>query len=341
MIVDCHNDLLLELSLREFQYGDKNPFATLWMPQLAAGGLALQVCAASSQSELAPDGCLREVLDQVIAFGHAVAQNPEKVLAVRSREDVAEVRSGRKMGLMLAMEGAEALGRDPWQAEAWWNLGMRMLSLTWQYRNFFADGAGETGSDGGLSRIGRSLVEELSDLGVMIDLAHASERTFWDVLGCARDATVLVSHAACRAVCDLPRNLTDDQMRAVAERGGVVCLMFFPFALGRGKDLGVHLEAIERHLAHALDVVGEFHVGLGADFFAQVDECLGRPAPLDGLFHGELSHEPQVQESLDGPEDYPRLGKFLQGRGYKDECLQRVLGENLLELFARGLPSSK
>lgn len=334
-IADCHNDLLLELAFREFQLGEDNPFRTHWLPQLEAGGVGLQVCAASAMGAQVPDGALRDVLAQTVAFEHAVRDNPDRVLAVRSKRDLARVAAGERLGLLLSMEGAEALGRDPWLVDAWWELGLRMLCLTWEYRNFFADGTGEPEPGAGLSRLGRLLVRELAERGVIIDLAHASERTFWDVLECAPEAPLLVSHVACRALEDLPRNLSDEQLKALAERGGVFCLMGLGFAVGGDGSFA----RVAEHLEHALEVMGAGHVGLGADFFEQLGTLLPLPAPLDGLFHIEID-DVTGPGDLRGPADYPALLDALRERGWEDATIESVSHRALLDLLARALPDA-
>ena len=334
-ICDCHSDLLLELAYREFQLGAENPFATHWLPQLEAGGIGLQVCAASAMGALVPDGALRDVLTQAVAFQHAVRDNPDHVLDVRSRGDLDEVASGGRLGLMLSMEGAEALGRDPWQVDAWWELGLRMLSLTWEYRNFFADGTGEPQPGGGLSRLGRVFVGALAERGVIIDLAHASERTFWDVLECVPTAHVVVSHAACRAVEDMPRNLSDEQLRALAERDGVFCLMGLPWAVGGTGSFA----RVAEHLDHAVSLMGAGHVGLGADFFEQIGNLFPNPAPLDGVFRLDVDDGPMDGE-LRGPADYPALLDALRARGWPDETIDAVSRRALLDFFRRALPET-
>jgi membrane dipeptidase len=334
-IYDCHNDLLLELAYREFQLGEENPFATHWLRQLEAGGIGLQVCAASAMGALVPDGALRDVLTQAVAFEHAVRDNPDRVFAVRSKRDLEEVETGNRLGLLFSMEGAEALGRDPWQLDAWWELGLRMLSLTWEYRNFFADGTGEPEPTGGLSRLGGVLVGALAERGVIIDLAHASERTFWDVLECAPEAHVLVSHAACRALEDMPRNLSDDQLKALAERGGVLCVMGLPWAVGGTGSFA----RIAEHLDHAVSLMGAGHVGLGADFFEQIGNLFPQPAPLDGVFHWDVDDGPADGE-LRGPADYPQLLQVLRDTGWSDDAVDALSHGALLDLFRRALPAT-
>ena len=129
---------------------------------------------------------LRSVLDQVAAFHRAVRENAERVVAVRSRADLDPVEAGERIGLMLSMEGAEALGSDPRAVAAFHELGVRMVSLTWNRANAWAGGASV---DSGLTPLGAELVDRLVELGIVVDLVHASERTFWDVLERAEGGT--------------------------------------------------------------------------------------------------------------------------------------------------------
>jgi len=224
-IADAHVDLLLELAFRSGQ-GEQNPFRDHWLSPLRTGGVRLQVCPVYVEGDLVPDGALRSALRLAGAFHAALRDNPDDAFQIASRADLDEVEAGGgRIGLMLALEGTEALGSTPELAEAFWALGVRMVGLTWARRNAFADGSGEP-SPGGLSRLGEELVDRLLALGCAIDLAHASERTFEDVLGRAGDgASLLVSHTCCRAVRDTTRNTSDDQLRAIAACDGVVGIM--------------------------------------------------------------------------------------------------------------------
>ena len=171
-LVDAHNDLLLEV---ETQSDEQNPFAATWLGNLEQGGIRLQVCPTTADLHVLPEGALRHVLQQVVACHQAVRDNPQRLLLVRTRQDLETLEAGDRIGLMLSMEGVEALGYSPQLADAFWELGVRMISLTWNRRNAFAEGLGEPGQ-GGLSGLGRELVSRLVDLGMILDLVHASER---------------------------------------------------------------------------------------------------------------------------------------------------------------------
>lgn len=319
MIADAHNDLLLELVHRR---AEERPFERYWLPKLEAGGVGLQVCPLYAEIEEGPERALADALAQTTAFRRAVREAEGRVSWVRTREEL-DTLDGR-IGLLLSLEGCEPLGADPELFEVFWELGVRMVSLTWNRRNAFADGAGEP-AHGGLSSRGRELVARLVELGAILDLAHASERTFRDVLEAAPDAPVLVSHACCRALVDTPRNVGDDQLRALAERDGVLCLMALPLVVAPERPT---IERLVDHVEHAVEVMGTEHVGLGGDFMHQLALAVGfseNAAPIEGLA---------------GPEDYPALVAALRARGFDGDELEAILSGNLLRLLRRGLPTA-
>lgn len=334
LIADAHLDLLLELAHRRQLGGERNVFADTWLPLLDAGGVRLQVCPVFVPLEQQPEGSLRAALGQVAAFHAAVRENPERVTALRTRADVDAVDRGERLGLLLALEGVEPFGVDLHTADVFWELGLRMASLTWNRRNPFADGAAED-ADGGLSRLGRALVDRLRELGVVLDLAHASPRTFAEILERADEGRVLVSHAGCRAVNDHPRNLSDGQLRALAQHGGVFCLMLHPLAIDPERRT---IERAIEHLEHAAGIVGVENVGLGGDFVGRLARVLPAvPDPPDGLMPPGLELGSSL-EGLSGPEDYPALSDALHARGWPEHDIAGVMGANLVTLLRRSLP---
>ncbi len=322
-IADAHLDLLLELAHRELRRGETGTFARHWLPNLVAGGVGLQVC--SLYADPGTDA-RAEALGQVEVYGRALAENPEAVVAVRSRADLDDPR----LGLMLALEGCEALGGDPRELEAFHTLGVRMLSLTWNLTNAFASGAADPNGPG-LTPRGRELLALMEELGVVLDLAHASERTYWQALK-AFSGPVLVSHAACRAVNEHPRNLSDEQLRALAERNGVLGLMLIPLSIDPERPT---LDRVCDHAAHAGEIMGAEGVALGGDFCRQIVRAVGTTLPPEQLL--TTTSLDAAAEGLAGPEDYPALVAALRARGWEGERLAGILGGNLLRLLRRAL----
>ena len=164
---------------------------------------------------------------------------------------------------------------------------------------------------------------------MVVDLAHASPQTLTDVLDRAPGGSVFVSHASCRAIYDHRRNLSDAQLTAIAEHGGVVCLMPHPLVVDPGRPT---LDRFVDHIDHAISVIGVERVGLGGDFLAQIARATGEEQRTqDGV---------QIDATLDGlegPRDYPRLLEALRARGYSSADVEAVAGGNLLRFLAAGL----
>jgi membrane dipeptidase len=335
MIVDAKNDLLTELVYRRYE---ANPLGRYWLPKLEMGGVRLQVCPFYAvELDVLPELALRVALDHVAAFRRAVRENADRVRAVRSRDDLDALDAGHELGLMLAMEGAEALGYDPDGIEIFWDLGVRMASLTWNRRNPFADGAAEM-HDGGLSNLGVRLVRRMTTLGMLVDLAHASERTFEQVLDLAPERSVLVSHSTCRAVADARRGLSDAQLRALAEHGGVLCIMLVAGLIDPARPT---IDRVIDHIDHAVDVMGIAHVGLGGNFREQIESVvpMGPMPEMEMVFPAGANIRTRIPR-LSGPEDYPNLVERLTARGFSGARLEAVLAENLMRLFRVTLPAT-
>jgi membrane dipeptidase len=331
VIADAHTDLLLELDHREHRLGESGVFARTWLPLLEAGEVALQVCPVFVELDRQPEGTLRAALAQVTSFHRAARENAERVAIVRRAGDLADVRGGGRLGLMLSLEGVEEFGYEIWPADAFWELGVRMASLTWNRRNPFADGAAEAG---GLSQLGGRLVDRLVELGVILDLAHASPATFADVLARAGEAPVMVSHAACRAVHDHPRNLTDSQLETLAAHEGLLGIMLHPLAIDPEQR---SVARVIDHLDHAVSVMGLERVCLGGDFVRRIAQVVPHGPVPDGLMPTGLDEGSSI-EGLAGPEDYPTLLAALTKHGWSPSAVEAVASDNLLGFLEAALP---
>lgn len=332
MIADAHLDLLVELAYRELRFGERGTFARTWLPLLEAGGVGLQVCPIFVELERQPEGTLREALGQATCLHRAVRENAERVVHVRSAADLDCVVNGERIGLMLSLEGVEQFGYELWPAETFWELGMRMAGLTWNRRNPFSDGAAE---DGGLSRLGRALVDELVSIGVILDLAHASPAAFAEIVERAAGAPILCTHAACRAVNDHPRNLTDDQLRSLRDAGGLFGVMLHPLAIDH---VDRSIARVIAHLEHAMEVMGADRVCLGGDFTVRLTQVLpAMPEPADGLMPEGLELGTGI-DGLKGPEDYPVLLSALAERGWSEADVEAVASGNLTGFLRSSLP---
>ena len=202
------------------------------------------------------DGILQAIADKVSCCNRfvALADTPDEVVALK--------KEGKRV-IMRGIENGYAIGRDVANVERYRRMGVVYMTLCHNGDNDICDSARGNGEHGGLSLFGRTVVSEMNRVGMMVDLSHAAESTFYDVLGLSC-VPVVCSHSSCRALCNHPRNLTDEQLRAIASKGGVVQVtMYSGFLVEKGEAT---LDDFMQHLLHAVEVAGIDHVGIGTDF---------------------------------------------------------------------------
>lgn len=325
-IADAHTDLLTELAHRA---RERNPFGRRWLDGLRRGGVRVQVCPVFTADRPSAELAWRDALLQVEAFERAVRENAPEVRAAATQSAL----DGDGIALVLALEGAEPLGDRPERIEELWERGVRVVAPTWNRENAF--GGGVEAPAAGLSERGRKLVDRVVALGGVVDLAHASARTFDDVLSRVPRGRVLVSHAGCRAVQDRRRNLGDEQLTALAGHEGVVCVTADAELVD---PVDPSLARMVDHIEHALAVMGERGVGLGGDFLDQI----ARSGAIGGSNVRRLLWRARGRRfsvrGLDGPGDYGNLAATLRERGLDDDRRRGVLHDNLTHFLAQALP---
>ena len=212
------------------------------------------------------------------------------------------------LGIVLALEGAEVIGTQLERLEEMYALGLRVMSFTWNNANALASGCG-CPRDEGLSPLGREALYLLNRLGIVIDFAHLSAKGTAEVLRLAQ-APLIDSHAACAALCPHPRNLSDAQIKALAQNGGVLGITFVAQFL-RADEQNASLEDVVEHIVHVAELVGTEHIGIGSDFDGVV-------RPLPGLS--------QVKE-------VPDLAYHLVQIGFHAQEVEQIMGGNFKRLF--------
>jgi membrane dipeptidase len=230
------------------------------------------------------------------------------MMLATSAQDILTAKEQGKLAAVLAIEGGEALEGDLGVLRLFHRLGVRSIGLTWNERNNIADGVGDSRSKGGLSVFGADLIKEMNRLGILVDVSHLSDPGFWDVVELSTQP-IIASHSNSRAVCNHRRNLTDDQIKALAKNGGVMGMNFAAaFVKEDGKP---KLDDLLNHIDHIVELVGPEHVGLGSDF--------------DGIG--------AAPEELTDASTMPLITDGLCKRGYSDEHIRLILGGNYFRVF--------
>jgi len=327
IIIDAHSDILNDIHPRRL-LGEKAVLERHWVPKMREGRIDIRVVAIYTEPPLLPELALRRGLDQIASLYEDLAESPSCVLCW-NYGDIERAKEAGKVGLILGMEGAEPLGTDIQLLRIFYELGLRVLGFTHALRTFLADGAyfstRKAGQLGGLTDVGARCLEEAEKLGIVIDVSHLNDPSFWDVIKFAQ-APVIASHSNCRVLCNHLRNLTDDQIKAVADGGGVVgvnaCSIFV-----NPPDL----EHLVDHIDHIVKVGGIEHAGLGPDFadyllvyMTEVDKASLPGGALDGI---------KPVQGLPGDEAFPKFAEELANRGYKPREIDLIMGENFARVF--------
>ncbi|MBO0729515.1 MAG: membrane dipeptidase [Acidimicrobiaceae bacterium] len=329
-VVEGHRDCYEQIHWQNM--GEENPVRDRLLPRLDAGGVDLVVYSVGGDSIAHSNGRDKKLL--------ATIENLENLR--RSREamtppspvvlcgaDIPDSPDGR-VRFLLHLEGGSPLEGSMMALEALFELGVRSMQPTWNLRNELGDGVRERHTSGGLTAFGVAVVTRMEQLGMVIDLAHMSEPGFWHALE-VTNGPVIVSHANSRAVYDHPRNLGDDQVRAIAERGGVVGIHTLPTFTGAGEPT---IEDLVRHVEHFVEVAGIEHVAFGGDFVA----CDGPRPSREALFH-DPRHAPPTLEGLQEAHDLPNFTRALLERGFADKEVRAILGANYQRVLREVLPA--
>jgi membrane dipeptidase len=321
-VVDAHSDILMDVRLRrrggELVGPEDHTLQRYHLPGLTAGGVNALVLALYVEPYFR-EAMLRETLLMIDDLHEEIAESDGAIRLIRTREDVD--RPGPGLDVLLSIEGVESLAADLGILRLLFTLGLRALGLTWFGRTMAADGSGESETGGGLTRFGRDVVRECNRLGILVDVSHLSERGFWDVLAIAQ-GPVIASHSNARAVSEHHRNLTDEQLRAIAQTGGCVGLNAYrPFV--DEEPARQTLDRLLDHGDHMAGVMGPGHVGLGLDLLEYDPGFKG--AAVEGL--------------RDHPE-LPALTTRLLERGAGEDEVRGILGENWLRIWREVLPSA-
>ncbi|MGE5529241.1 MAG: dipeptidase [Patescibacteria group bacterium] len=308
--MDGHADTLGRLEAEDRTLGGPSARGHSDLARLLSAGVSLQVLAVCTESEPGRESSLHLLLAQLERFYTDLEGRGEAFL-VRERADLDRLGPGR-VGFLLGLEGAAPLGGRAGMLRILFRLGVRLLGPVWNGRNDFGDGVAVAGG-GGLTGKGCELARLAQDLGVLLDLAHMNEAGFWDLLA-ATEGPVVASHANARAVHDHRRNLSDAQIRALADRGGLVGVNLYPPFLTAAPEATI--ADVLRHVAHLLDVAGPNAVGLGLDF--------------DGI--------EKTPVELPDAGALPRLWSALEGLGLDRSSLAKLLGGNWLRVLRQTLP---
>ncbi|GII59115.1 peptidase [Planotetraspora thailandica] len=332
IVADTHNDLLMAVSARPpRKWGSF--FREQWLPQLVEGGVDVQVLPVFIDSGFRPEGALRQTL-RMIECAHVLAEeNPETVRLCRDAEEIDEALASGRIALVLAMESMPGIDESVELIPTVHRLGVRVASIAHWGRTPLADGSGQDGTESKLTSHGVEALQEMERLGMIFDVSHLGASGVAHVLELAT-RPVIATHSSARALRDHHRNLTDDQLRAVAANGGVICVNFLAAFLTLDARTAT-VDHLVDHIEHIVGVAGIDHVGLGPDFMREVHLDLTPPC-CEGFSYSEIDAMAAIP-GLEGPRGLPLVTEGLLKHGFSEEEIVKILGGNVMRLFRAGL----
>ena len=277
---------------------------------------------------------------QNVAFlEHEFDAHPDVLVKVKTVADIRHAKEKKKLGLIPGFQDATMLEDDLSRVELFHRLGIRIIQLTYNRRNLLGDGCLET-ANAGLSALGRAAVARMNDSGVLVDLSHCGRQTTLDGIELSA-RPVAVTHSGCAALSDNPRNKSDDQLRRLADRGGVVGVYLMPFLRASGQPTA---DDVLVHIEHAIKVCGEDHVGIGSDqSITPVDatpeyrtlhaETVRERRRLGISAPGESEDVLVFTPDLNTPRRLDLIADRMASRGHGSARIAKVLGGNWLRLF--------
>lgn len=318
-IIDAHEDIAYHLSYFNRDFVNPSIPCMITLPWLKQGNVRLVFNTIFVPAEFKPHKTLEIALHQLSIYDRIYDEHNDDIFQVKNTGDLFRLQKDSRIGFLTLMEGADPI-QEPKELNDFYERGVRIIGLTWNDQNQYASG---NNTDSGLTKEGLELIKRMNDLRITLDLSHLNEKCFWEAIELC-ETIPIASHSNARSLTNHPRNLEDDQLRAISERGGVIGLVLYNHFLKTncenptcGEENRTTLEDIFAHGDYIINLCGEDHVGIGSD--------------LDGAGVDDF---PQDIHTI---ADLPKIGEFFLKKGYSEERVRKIMGGNFLRVLKENL----
>ncbi len=347
--IDTHIDVAQRVLIEGVDLANHLSDGQVDIPRLHAGGMNAPFFALWVPTYYKGSEAVRRTLDLRDAMQGLLDKHPDQIQLALTASDIERITKAGKIAAVLSLEGGHQIDDDLHVLRMYQRMGIRAMTLTHFRNNNWADSSTDKPQHNGLTDFGKEVVREMNRIGMIVDISHVSDKTFYDAVAVSTKP-VLATHSSCRALNDVPRNMTDDMLRALAKNGGVVSINFFPsFISPKDAEAGQRLiskqtahepdvtgaaldeyakkayfdelrnmkpasatiDDVVAHIDHAVKVAGIDHVGIGSDFDG-----------IDSVPHG-----------LEDISKMPKLAAALKQKGYSDADIQKIWSGNVLRLM--------
>jgi membrane dipeptidase len=367
IVIDSHADTPQRFLDEHFDLGDPLNGGNFNLESARKGNLGAEFFSIWVEPKLYKDHYARRTLELIDSVKQQVARHPDQMEFVTSVAGIEQAHRDHKLAALMGIEGGHSIEDSLGLLRQYYALGVRYMTLTWSNSNGWADSSGDDTDASvphtkeGLTEFGKDVVYEMNRLGMMVDISHVSDKTFFRTLVITR-APVIASHSAARALCDAPRNMTDNMLQAIARsggpdsKGGVVQVNFYSAFISQkyrdalkamqpeiDKDVQAYKDKMKAEGKEPLyDDIDKIQKAAAdriprpplSDLIDHIDHI----AKVAGIDHVGLGSDfdgvsGQLPEGIDSPADLPKITAALMARGYSAEDCRKILGGNLLRVF--------
>jgi membrane dipeptidase len=357
IVLDTHDDTTQRfLFSKTFDLGKRNPDGHVDIPRMREGGMNAIFFSIWVDGRVMGAPAVQKALDQIDAVHENVRKFSNDLAFARTAEEVRQAHAQGKIAALIGVEGGHMIGNDIRMVGIFADLGVRYMTLSHFYNDEWADSSTDKPAHNGLTAYGKEIVREMNRQGIMVDISHVSDKTFYDALEVSK-APLIASHSSCRALCNHPRDMSDEMIKALAAKGGVIQINYERSFLDQGyKDAfdkyagGVvapkYEEDIRKKCGEDLDCAGREGHKIMNSLIAEgklphvswekIIEHIDHVAKLTGADHVGLGSDFDGADMPDGMEDCSKLPKITEAllrKGYSEDDIRKILGGNTLRVM--------
>ncbi|HZS71671.1 MAG TPA: dipeptidase [Candidatus Acidoferrum sp.] len=354
IVLDTHDDTTQRFFSKDFDLGKRNAEGSIDIPRMKEGGMNAIFFSVWIDGRILGPPAVQKALDQIDMIREAVLRNSSDMELARTAADVRRIRAQGKIAALIGVEGGHMIGNDIHVLRIFSDLGVRYMTLSHFYNDEWADSSTDKPAHNGLTDFGKEIVREMNRQGIMVDISHVSDKTFYDALEVSR-APLIASHSSCRALCNHPRDMSDDMIKALAAKGGVIQINYEKSFIDQAykdaadkisggvvaqinqfeKDCNHDEACVEKKVTEAqrqLTAEGK----LPRVSWERIVDHIDHAVKLAGADHVGLGSDFDGATMPEGMEDcthLPQITEALVRKGYSDADIQKILGGNALRVM--------
>ena len=362
IVIDTHDDTTQRLLDPAFDLGVRHTDGNVDIPRMREGGLGAIFFSIYIPGTITGPEAVKQALDQIDAVRETAARHPKDLMLARTADDVRRAHGEGKIAVLMGVEGGHMIADDLGMLRIYAALGVRYMTLTHMVNTDWADSSTDKPAHNGLTDFGKQVVREMNRDGIMVDISHVSDKTFYDALAVSQ-APPIASHSSCRALCNAPRNMTDDMIRALAAKGGVIQINYHTgFLSPKMRDAEKARPEIEKQIEDEVKQRCENKIGceevelntvtrefMAAGKLPRVDwslivDHIDHAVKVGGIDHVGLGSDFDgsiMPFGMDDASDLPKITDALLQRGYSETDVQKILGGNTLRVMAAAEATAK